>query len=185
MNKLIALAIALLGLQLTVANGQTGSAAVVDLDKVAKELGVIAHINHTLVSQTAAMRQELVATQNEFRVELEKAKANLGDKPSDQQKWQLMTKSSELQTKFQLEEQKKQQAFQISRQKLIDEFRQQLRPLSLKIAKEKGFDVVLNTTMPPVYAFQESADITKEVTAAAKASGLTRTISTSSTTQKN
>ena len=155
---------------------KAGNVAVIDLDAVARELNMLQYLEATLQIKKDEAKLELISTQSQIRGELEKAKTNLEEAPSLELKKEFIVKSLNLKAAYQSEKQKKQREIRSQQLKLIEEFHQQLKPIALKVAREKGCSVVLTNTAPPFFAFQETADITKEVVTAAKQQGLTRTL---------
>lgn len=175
MKKLITLLLVLVGIQFIPNKAHADGVAVIDLDAVAKDLGVLDYIANTLANKRFDLSKTLSSTQQSLQGQFNKALADAGKNPSEDAKKKLITTNQELQTQFRKQEVQVNQEFQILRQKLINDFRNELKPIALDVAKKKKLDVILNTVMPPVYAFGPAADITKDVTAAAKKAGLTKT----------
>lgn len=175
MKKLVTLLLVLIGISYQNQASAQG-VAVVDLDKVAKDLGVLDYISVTLENTRLQMSKSLgdaqKALQNQFNQRVQLA----GENPSSEVQKELLTANRELQTQFHREELKLTQDYQALRLKLINDFREELKPIAMQVARSKNFKVVLNKVMPPVYIWDDSVDITEAVIEAAKAKGLTRTI---------
>jgi Skp family chaperone for outer membrane proteins len=143
-----------------------GRVAVVSLDEVASKLG-----------QTAAWKKELSAYQEQLKDELMQRKETLQNKvdefektlpetPTDEQKKKLrdmlMTANREMVQADRLQGQK----LQARRNELLNNFREQMKTLTLKVARDKGFSIVL-TKAGSVLATDPEADITQAVLEAA------------------
>ncbi len=143
-----------------------GRVAIVSLDEVASKLG-----------QTAAWKKELSAYQEELKAELMERKETLQAKvdefekglpetPTDEQKKKLrellMTANREMVQADRAQGQK----LQARRNELLNNFREQMKTLTLKVARDKGFSIVL-TKAGSVLATDPEADITQAVLEAA------------------
>lgn len=153
---------------------QNGGVAIVDLDAVAQELGVLEYIAVTLDNQKVTLDGELKKMQQNLQAQMNKTVEDAGEKPSEDDQKKILLTNRELETQFQQARAKATQTLQVEKLKLINNFREELKPHALKVAKSKKLAVVLNKVMPPVYAYDDSVDITKEVTEAARKAGLTK-----------
>lgn len=181
MKKFLKLITIFTGLTLTFTSVKAQGVAIVDLDAVAQELGVLDFIRITLENSEFDKRAELTATQKTLQAQMDKAITDAGAKPNEkldklapEKQREVAIINRDLETKFQQSRAQAAQAIEIEKLKMIDDFRQELKPHALAVAKKNKMTVVLNKVMPPVYAFEESVDITKELTEVAKKAGLTR-----------
>ncbi|MDF1810958.1 MAG: OmpH family outer membrane protein [Verrucomicrobiales bacterium] len=174
MKKLVTLIAILSGLALNPVKAAEGGVAIVDLDAVAKELGVLEYIAVTLDNMKVELDGNLNKLQQNLQAQMNKAIKDAGDKPSEEEQRKVALTNRELETQFQQERSKAAQSIQMEKLKLINNFREELKPHALEVAKKKKLNVVLNKVMPPVYAFDDSVDITKDLTAAAKKAGLAK-----------
>ncbi|MDF1753456.1 MAG: OmpH family outer membrane protein [Verrucomicrobiales bacterium] len=174
MKKLVTLIAILSGLALNPIKAADGGVAIVDLDAVAKELGVLEFIAVTLDNMKVAKDAELNKMQQNLQAQMNKAIKDAGDKPSEDERRKVALTNRELETQFQQARAKAAQDIQLEKLKLINNFRNDLKPHALTVAKKKKLHVVLNKVMPPVYAFDDSVDITVELTAEAKKAGLAK-----------
>lgn len=173
MNKITLLITAILSLALNPLLAQSG-VAIVDLDAVAKELGVLDHITESLKSETTALNTQLKTMQENLQAQMNKVIKELGDTPSKEQKQKAALTNRELEIQFQKARGQAMKKVQSQRVNLISKFRADLKPYALEEAKKKNCSVVLNTVMPPVYAFDSSVDITLTLIATAKKAGLAK-----------
>ena len=151
-----------------------GGVAVVDLDAVARELGVLDYIAGSLQNMQTDLDGKLKNTQQKLQAEMNKVRKDAGDEPNDEGRQRIATVYRELETQYQTLQARATQTLNVERLRLINEFREELKPHALALAKEKGLSVVLNKVMPPVYVWDESVDITKELTEKARKAGLVK-----------
>ena len=163
---LIALAIAP-----AAAFAQKGSVAVLDIDKVAKEL----RIDQTVQSELKAIEANLNAQLNQVRANLQAQMTQLETSASQQRtpeaQAQLAAANRKLNADFGNVRAEAQNRLNAARLQRVNDFREKLRPLAKAAAKERGLDVVL-TIVPEVYSYDESVDITADVIDRAKKAGM-------------
>lgn len=151
---------------------QSGGVAVLDIDQVARDLGV-----------EEKVRVDLLAMQNKLNAELQKTQASLqnqmvgvekaaGDNPTEEQRRQIVATNQQLNSEFNRLKAQAQQSLAQVRVRLINEFRIQLEPIALESAKAKGLDVVLMKVTPPVFTYASEVDITADTTKRALDAGM-------------
>ena len=140
-----------------------GGVAVVDLDRVAKELGRDVVMANDLKASQSSLLNELAAIQKSANEELQKRKSELGeDAPAEElQKLQQTAGATQLQFN-QLQKQADAKLIQ-RRNFLIASFREQARPIVYEVAKEHGAHAVVTETV--LYTFDDTIDITNAVIA--------------------
>ncbi len=191
MKKLFTLSIACLAIAFSSSQARAeGGVAIVDLDAVAKELNVIEFIEVTLANLGTGLDGDLKSMQQNLQSEFDSEKGKVeqkhgGDieKASNEEKQALLVKNRDLQIQFNQARNQAAQTMNVRKLEMISKFRNELKPVALEVAKKKGMDVVLNKVMPPVYVYSDSVDITKDVAAAAKAAGMTKTVPERKTAQ--
>jgi len=156
------------------ATAHAGSVAVVDLNKVAQELNYLDYIGSTLETSSASLNQTVEQFQKELQTTLNEAASKLGTAPSLEQQNRFKTFSIELNSQYDQKVNQARQAFALERNKLVREFEDAIKPITLAEAKKKNCDVVLNTVITPIFAFDPAADITQAVIDAAKGKGLAK-----------
>ena len=140
--------------------------AVVDLDAVAQRLGRIDVMNQTLHKQGANYDEQLKSIQANFQSQVT-AKENeikeLGQNATDEQKQQFLGMVKVANNK--LTQAKRQALAAVQQQKavLIQQFRQEAIAVAEKVAKEKGYDIVVAKNPTVVLSFDPSLDITEAV----------------------
>lgn len=154
-----------------VARAQQGGVAVLDIDKVAQELGIdqsvlteLKQIEGNLNSQLAQVRQNLQTQMNQLE-------ARAGQNRTPQTQAQLVEANRKLNADFGAVRAQAQSQLTSARVQRINDFREKLRPLALESAKAKGLHVVMTLT-PNLYAHADEVDITEDVIKRAKDAGL-------------
>jgi len=145
--------------------GNKGAVALIDLENTAKRLGRDVVIAKELKDAGGALGEQLTAAQKEFQGELEQLKQTLGDRPSEAGNQKLVELSRNLNAQFQQKQQQAQQELDARRVALVNRFREELRPVAMKVAAGKGLGVVLIKSELVVVASDPALDITDEVIA--------------------
>ena len=147
-----------------------GNVAVVDLDKIAAELGLSQQWNSALSAKQTNVNQQLNGFQQKLNEQLQKKRsavvtANGADTPlTDEDKLQLVNYQQELSDKLREAQTKARQHLNDQRSKIIRDFRKQAEQISTQVALQKGYDVVLTKNDTVVLTFSPAADITPDVT---------------------
>lgn len=166
---LCALAIAL-GMA-PLAQAQNGGVAVLDIDKVAQELGVDQSVLTELKQIESNLNNQLAQVRTNLQTQMNQLEARAGQQRTQQIQAQLVQANRKLNADFNAVRQQAQNQLATARVQRINEFREELRPIALEAAKAKGLSVVMTLT-PNLYAHDESVEITDDVIARAKAAGL-------------
>jgi Skp family chaperone for outer membrane proteins len=173
------LALCLVAFGLTGCNSDADGAkarnvAIVDLDKVAASCGLLdefhgnlqtaeSGLNTQLVNLKAKMQEKLTEKTKELdrteAAEVAKLKQELA-----QMKGQLEAQLNQAQTRAR-------EQLASHRAALIAKIKDDLRPVVMDVAKEKGIDIVLSRNLDTVYFFAPTADLTEAVVAKMNALG--------------
>lgn len=157
----------------SMANAQgKGGVAVVDIDAVAKELGISDAVVAKLQAASANLNQQLDNAKGQLQGRMNQAEAQVGQQANPQARQQLVNFNRQLNQQYDQNVAQARQAITNVRIQEIRAFQEKLKPVALAAAKAKGFDIVMMKVSPPVFAFSEEADITEEVIAAAKKAGI-------------
>ncbi len=171
MKKLTLLVIS--GLLLTGSSyAQNGGVAILDIDAVARELGVEGSVKSSLQTMQDNLNMELKKTQANFQAQMKNAETQAGPNPNDIQKRQLLQANQQLNAEFNRLKGQAQQTLAKERITKINQFREKLKPLALEAAKAKGLSIVIMKVTPPVYAYTDSVDITLDTIDRAVKAGL-------------
>lgn len=171
MNKFV-LATLTTTLFLFSAGAQQGGVAVLDIDAVARQLGVEEKVRVDLIGMQNQLNQELQRTQSQLQNQMTGVEQSAGANPTEEQRRQILATNQQLNAEFNRLKAQAQQTLAQERVRLINEFRIQLEPIALKAAEEKGLDVVLMKVTPPVFTYASSVDITEATAKMAEDAGM-------------
>ena len=173
--RLIAVALAAVAVFAPAAFAQNASASaspkvgVVDLDAVAKAVGREALIRQQLERATQQLNQQLVNAANEMKQALEAEQKKLGEAPAEEDQRRLRVMLAQANQNVQNNQTLAQMRVNQLKNELIVHFRNEVRPLTEKAAKEAGAAVVLVASENNVLWFDPALDLTDEVIAAYRA----------------
>ena len=171
MKKLIFASVSLLTFVFT-ANAQSGGVAVLDIDAVARQLGVEEKVRVDLLKMQNNLNQELQKTQAALQNQMVGVERAAGENPSEEQRRQIIATNQQLNSEFNRLKGQAQNTLAQERVRMINEFRIKLEPIALDAAKAKGLDVVLMKITPPVFAYAAQVDITEATTKLAEEAGM-------------
>jgi Skp family chaperone for outer membrane proteins len=151
--------------------GRLSGVAIVDLDEVAKQLGVDVWLVKDIRNGQDSLNQQLRTYQSTLQEkyrqkahELEAQPVAGGSNP-EARKQQL----TDLQRQFNLQLNEAQRSAQnelsVYRQKLIQRFREEVVPVAQEVAGQRGLGVVLTKNDTVLLAFDDAHDITSAVVA--------------------
>lgn len=143
--------------------GSAGGVAIIDLDEVAKRLGRDVVIADELKSTRNSLAQQLVDAQKSLEGEFDKSRGTLGANPSAADTQKLSELGQNLNAQFQQKQQEAEQEFRAKTLALLNRFREEIKPVALKVAAAKGFSVVIVKSEATVLANENNADITDAV----------------------
>ena len=162
---LILLSLTLVGCDRASFSSPKGGAALVDLDDVAKRLGRDVSIVQELKDASGPLKDQLTAAQKELQTQFDRTKDAIGSKPSDTDSQKLADLGNNLNLQLQQKQQQAQQELNAKRASLVTRFREEIKPVALKIAVSKGLGVVLVKSEMVVLGSEQGLDITDEVVA--------------------
>jgi len=142
-----------------------GGVALIDLDDVAKRLGRDAAIIKELQDAGNPMGEELSAARDELQGEFETAKSAMGAEPTEADQQKLAELEGNLNAQLQQKQQQAQQELNAKRIALVNRFREEVKPVALKIAAAQGLGVVIFKTENTVLVNDPDIDITDAVVA--------------------
>lgn len=157
-----------------------GGAAILDLDAAAKRLGRDVAILTELKEAGAPIRDQLAASQKDYQAQIDRLKASHGAKPSEADNQKLAELTRTLSQQFQQQQQQAQQELNTKRAALINRFREEVKPVALKIATARGLGIVQLKNDLTILTCEPDLDITDEVVAE-----LTRTAPSSPASSPN
>ena len=160
-----------LGLCLTLAAAGCGSdeapsgggVAIIDLDLVAKRLGRDVQMTEVIQQRQTNLNQQLAVVQTSFEQQLNDKKAEFGEEPAEQDAQQLLNMQREAILKLNGVRQQAQGNIAQFQQAVINQFREEAKPIARQVAAEKGCPIVLTKNDTVVFAFDSVLDITEDV----------------------
>jgi Skp family chaperone for outer membrane proteins len=171
MKKLL-LATLTLVLCANASHAQQGGVAVLDIDAVARELGIEEKVRVDLVSMQNSLNMELQKTQAALQNQMLGVERAAGQNPTEEQRRQIVATNQQLNSEFNRLKAQAQNTLAQERVRLINEFRIQLEPYALEAAKAKGLHVVLMKVTPPVFTYAAEVDITEDTAKLAADAGM-------------
>ena len=142
-----------------------GGVAVVDLDKVAKELGRDVQMANDLKANQSNLANQLSALEKNAVEQLNKIKAELGETPEEDKLKEFAQKAQNAQVNFNNIQKQAVAAIGQRRDLLVANFRQEARPVCDKIAKANGANAVVTRNDAFLFSFDNTIDITDAVIA--------------------
>ncbi len=149
------------------ANAQQGGVAVLDIDKVAQTMGVEDNVKNALAEIETNLNAQLRTIQTELQARFDNVRSQVGPQPTQDQAQQLAQINGQLTQQLTQSRTQAQSQLNAKQFELVTQFRDEVKPVALKIAESKGLSVVI-TPDQSLFAFSESVDITEAVTAEMK-----------------
>ena len=118
-----------------------------------------------LKDASGPLKDQLTAAQKDLQAQFDRTKDAIGSKPSDTESQKLADLGNNLNLQLQQKQQQAQQELNAKRASLVTRFREEIKPVALKIAAGKGLGVVLVKSEMVVLGSQPGLDITDEVVA--------------------
>jgi len=150
-----------LGWSYYVSQGSGGGVAVVDLDRVARELGRDTEMVSSINTRASALNTQLKTAQQSAVQQLGGIKDKLGENPDveAQKQYVLAQRSASLQ----LNKLRQQAGQQVGQHKvaLVKKFREDAKPVALQVAQSRGFSAIATTS--DLFHYDSTNDITDDV----------------------
>jgi Skp family chaperone for outer membrane proteins len=154
------------------AMAQKGGVAILDIDEVARQLGVEEKVRVDLLNMQTNLNADLQRTQTTMQNQMSGVEKAAGETPTDEQKRQIMATNQQLNEEFNRIKGQAQQTLAQERVRMINEFRIRLEPIALKAAQAQGLEVVLMKVTPPVFTYDSSVDVTQATVKMALEAGM-------------
>lgn len=137
--------------------------AIVDLDRVVKELGRDTQMAGELIGQQNTFQKQLAAVQNGIVDKLTKMKDELGTEPAPEKLQEFNKTKQQLQLQYNGLHQQAITKIGLRREQLVGEFRDEARPVAEQIAKSIGATTVMTRTDSVLTIVDDAIDITDQV----------------------
>jgi Skp family chaperone for outer membrane proteins len=154
------------------AAAQKGGVAVLDIDEVAKQLGVEEKVRVDLLTMQNNLNADLQRTQETMQKQMTGVEKAAGENPTEEQKREIMATNQQLNEEFNRLKAQAQNTLAQERVRMINEFRVRLEPIALKAAQDAGLEVVLMKVTPPVFTYAASVEITQATVKLALEAGM-------------
>ena len=142
-----------------------GGVGVVDLDKVAKVIGRDIEMKQKVQEKMDSLNNQLSTLQGALRRQYDEKRENFGDNPTDEQLKELQT-SENLMERQLLERKRKAEAeLSVCRQELVDQFREQAKPVLREVAAARGLSIVVPKNDGLLLSIDPAVEITDDVAA--------------------
>jgi Skp family chaperone for outer membrane proteins len=144
-------------------NPNSGRVAVVDLDAVAHRLGRDVEMKESIKAEADRLAQTVEQAKQNALNQLEEARKGLGANPPEEERNKLSLLQQLANRKLNQLGQQASTRLNQHQQLLINEFRNEAKPITERVAKERGFSTVVTKNDAFVFAHDERVDITSDV----------------------
>lgn len=148
-----------------------GPVAVLDLNRVVKESGLLAQANNQLAASRQKLRQQMGQVKSQLSTQLAKAKEGLGKKPSKEKQAEYDKEVREANRRLVRARAQAARYMSNLQSRLQAWMRQQVRPVARQVADAKGMKLVLLAGNGLVLDHDTSLDITDQVVAELRRGG--------------
>ena len=147
------------------ADRAVGGVGVVDLDVVAKRLGRDIEMSNKVQEKLSELNNKLTTLQGSMRRLYDEKRDKQGDDPTDEQIRELQAWQDR--TDAQLQESKRKAEVELNtfRQALIDQFREQAKPVLREVAAARGLSIVIPKNNALLLTIDPAVEITDDVAA--------------------
>jgi Skp family chaperone for outer membrane proteins len=147
------------------ADRAVGGVGVVDLDVVAKRLGRDIEMSNKVQEKLSELNNKLTTLQGSMRRLYEEKRDKQGEDPTDEQLRELQAWQDR--TDAQLQESKRKAEVELNtfRQALIDQFREQAKPVLREVAAARGLSIVIPKNNALLLTIDPAVEITDDVAA--------------------
>jgi Skp family chaperone for outer membrane proteins len=142
-----------------------GGVGVVDLDKVAKVIGRDIEMSQKVDEHVASLNNQLTTLQGALRRQYEEKREKIGDDPTDEQLKELQSSESLMERQLLEKKRKAEGELNVFRQKLVDQFREQAKPVLRDVAAARGLSIVIPKNDGLLLSIDPACEITDEVAA--------------------
>ena len=137
--------------------------AVIDLERVADETGLVNQINTQIEELRLNLQGELTKVQGELTAQLTEKQESFGEKPTEEQQKELTALFTVAKQQLQSAQQEALNELNRQRTNLVGQLYETVRPYAKQLADERGVNVVLRRQDLLIFDYDPSLDITDEV----------------------
>ncbi len=141
----------------------TGGVGVVDLDLVAKQLGRDVYMNNSVQERLSSLNNKLTTFKNSLDRLYDEKKTGFGEEPNEEQQKQLATMQDRMDAQLMESKRKAENELAVYRQQLVDQFREQTKPVLREVAASRGLSIVVPKNNGLLLTIDPGVEITDEV----------------------
>ncbi len=149
-----------------------GGVGVVDLDVVAKRLGRDIEMANQVQEKLTELNGKLTTLQSAMRRQYEEKRDKQGDDPTDDQIRELQAWQDRIEAQLQETKRKAEVELNNYRQALVDQFREQAKPVLREVAAARGLSIVIPKNNALLLTIDPAVEITDDVAAKMPASSV-------------
>lgn len=140
-----------------------GGVGVVDLDSVAKQLGRDVEMKDAVEERLATLNNKLNTFKNSLNRLYDEKRTSFGDEPNEEQQKQLATMQDRMTAQLMESKRKGENDLTDLRQQLVDQFREQAKPVLREVAAARGLSIVVPKNPLLLLTIDPNVEITDEV----------------------
>ena len=149
----------------TKADKPVGGVGVVDLDKVAKVIGRDIEMSSAVEEKMNSLNDQLTTLQGALQRTYDEKRERFGADPTEEQLKELQTSESLMERQLLERKRKAEGELSLFRQKLVDQFREQARPVLREVAAARGLSIVVPKNDGLLLSIDPACEITDDVAA--------------------
>jgi Skp family chaperone for outer membrane proteins len=142
-----------------------GGVGVVDLDLVAKRIGRDIEMSQAVEEKMNSLNNQLTTFQGSLRRLYDDKREKFGEEATDEQIKELQTSENLMERQLFEKKRKFEGELNVFRQKLVDQFREQAKPVLRDVAAARGLSIVVPKNDGLLLSIDPACEITDEVAA--------------------
>lgn len=147
-----------------------GGVGVVDLDVVARRLGRDIEMGNAVQERLTSLNSKLTTLQGSLRRLYDEKREKFGDDPTEEQLKELQATEDRMERELLEIKRKSEIELAAYRQALVDQFREQAKPVLREVAAARGLSIVIPKNNGLLLTIDPAVEITDEVAAKMPAS---------------
>jgi Skp family chaperone for outer membrane proteins len=140
-----------------------GAVAVLDLDALAQKLGRDKAMSQAIQQHQAALNEQLNNIKVSYEKEISEKQNQFGQSLSPEQSQLLTTLGRQAGANLNQAQQKAKSDLSQHAAQLVQQFRDEVKPIAHQIAAEKGISIIVTRNDTVVFDFTSAVDITEDV----------------------
>lgn len=140
-----------------------GGVGVVDLDSLAKQLGRDQEMSKAIQERLSALNERLGKLRDSLERLIDEKRTSFGDEISDDERQQLISMQERMDSQLLDSKRKAEVELANYKQALIDQFREQAKPILRDVATARGLSIVVPKNNGLLLTIDPSVELTDEV----------------------